>query len=57
MIIGPLSAEEFDRLHPKVRYGGKLYRVHKHLGIDGAEVRLITLDGECTIDVPRSELK
>jgi hypothetical protein len=54
MRVGPLSPEEFNRLHPKVRYGGKLYRVHKDVGTDG--VRLITLDGESTIDVPKSEI-
>jgi hypothetical protein len=55
MRVGPINPEEFDRLHPKVRYAGKVYRVHKSLGDD--RVRLISLDGESTVDVSRDEIE
>jgi hypothetical protein len=56
MYIGPpRSEEEYDERHAKVRYGRKHYRVHKELG-DGSKVRLITMDGESTIDVFRHEI-
>jgi hypothetical protein len=56
MDITPISHNdpEYDRRYPKVRWRGKLYRVHKCLGND--EVRLITMDGKSTVDVPNSEI-
>jgi hypothetical protein len=55
MYIGPpRNEEERDQRNPKVRWRGKLYRIHKTLG-DGSMVRLISMDGEFTIDAAESE--
>jgi hypothetical protein len=48
MRVGPLNPEEFDRLR-------KVYRVQKSLADD--QLRLISLDGESTIDVSRYEIE
>lgn len=50
-----LTPAEFDRLHPKVRFVGKVYRVHKHLA--GDLVRLVTLNGENTVDVHKDQIE
>jgi hypothetical protein len=53
-IGGPMTDEDYDRLHPKVRFKGELFRIHKELG-DGSKVRLVTMDGESVVDVLKSE--
>jgi hypothetical protein len=45
---------EYDQLYPKVRWRGRLYRIHKPLGND--MVRLITMDRQGIVDVPKSEV-
>ncbi|WFU34075.1 hypothetical protein QA635_06445 [Bradyrhizobium brasilense] len=50
MDIKPISPDDL----PTVRWRGKPYRVQKPLGDN--EMRLVTLDGESTVDVPAAEI-
>jgi hypothetical protein len=54
--IGYIGAEnpEYDELHPKVLWRGKLYRFHKRL--DKGQVRLVTTDHGTCVDVPINEI-
>jgi hypothetical protein len=60
MYIGPPRSEaERDERNPKVRYAGKLYRIHKevrHWKTGDKMLRLITMDGESTVDVYEAEV-